>query len=103
MNQYLSYLGGPGSTGVSVVSNVPVSQELRDRIGWSFLHVGIGHCHFPCARPRHGACARYGSEERRSIAAYGAHFLSLQNLPVFFVGRRDAGDLLSQDGRPPTL
>ncbi|MGI9121130.1 MAG: ABC transporter permease [Acidimicrobiales bacterium] len=85
--QYASYLGGlvRGDLGVSIVSNVPVSKELSERVGWSFLlivsalaiSVVIG---LPTGV--HSGWKR-GRGVDRGLLGF---FLSIQNIPIFVVG-----------------
>ncbi|HET9442294.1 MAG TPA: ABC transporter permease [Acidimicrobiales bacterium] len=84
--QYVGYLGGlaTGDFGVSIVSNTPVSEELVPRLGWSFLLIvsamviaaAIG---LPAGV--HSGWKR-GRGVDRGLLGF---FLSVQNLPVFFV------------------
>jgi peptide/nickel transport system permease protein len=85
--QYVHYLSGlvQGDIGVSIVSNVAVVDELVPRFGWSLLlivtamviSVAIG---LPTGV--HSGWKR-GKKVDRGLLTF---FLSVQNLPVFFVG-----------------
>ena len=85
--QYLDYMAGlvRGDLGVSIVSNAPVADELVGRAGWSLLlvtaallvSVVIG---LPAGI--HSGWKRGRSVDRGLLA----FFLSVQNLPIFFVG-----------------
>ncbi|MGH9281420.1 MAG: ABC transporter permease, partial [Acidimicrobiales bacterium] len=85
--QYAHYLGGlvKADLGVSIVSNVPVSEELVPRLGWSALLIAtsivlamlIG---LPLGV--HSGWKRSQPVDRRLLT----FFLSVQNLPIFFVG-----------------
>lgn len=85
--QYVDYLQGlvQGDLGVSIVSNIPVADELVPRIGWSFLlivssiliSIVIG---LPTGV--HSGWKR-GKGVDRGLLGF---FLSVQNMPIFFVG-----------------
>lgn len=85
--QYASYLSGlvRGDLGHSIYSNRPVSQELRERLGWTFLllvvsmllAIGIG---LPAGV--HSAWKR----GRRVDSGLLGFFLTAQNVPIYFVG-----------------
>ncbi|MGH9177879.1 MAG: ABC transporter permease [Acidimicrobiales bacterium] len=85
--QFGDYLGGlaQGDLGVSIVTNTPVTEELVPRLGWSallvvtsvLLSVLIG---LPLGV--HSGWKRGQPVDRRLLT----FFLSLQNLPVYFVG-----------------
>ena len=85
--QYVHYIAGlaQGDLGVSIFSNVPVAEELVPRFGWSFLlivtsitiSIAIG---LPTGV--HSGWKRGGRVDRGLLA----FFLSVENLPVFFVG-----------------
>jgi peptide/nickel transport system permease protein len=85
--QYVHYLSGlvQGDIGVSIVSNVAVVDELVPRFGWSLLlivtamviSIAIG---LPTGV--HSGWKR-GKKVDRGLLTF---FLSVQNLPVFFVG-----------------
>lgn len=84
--QYVEYLGGlaRGDLGVSIVSNVSVTEELGHRVGWSLLLVVsavlvamvIG---LPAGV--HSGWKR-GTRVDRGLLGF---FLSVQNLPIFLV------------------
>ena len=86
LQQYGHYLGGliRGDLGVSIVSNLSVSKEVRDRVGWSFLlivsslavSILIG---IPTGV--HSAWKRGRPADRRLLT----FFLSAQNLPIFLL------------------
>ena len=85
--QYASYLGGlvQGDLGVSIASNVPVTKELGARVGWSaLLVVSAIAVSILIGLPTgvHSGWKRGKSVDRSLLAL----FLSLQNLPVFFLG-----------------
>ncbi|MDQ3570706.1 MAG: ABC transporter permease, partial [Actinomycetota bacterium] len=85
--QYVHYVTGliRADLGVSIVSNVSVTEELGDRVGWSFLlivaaivvSILIG---LPTAV--HSGWKR-GRRVDRGLLAF---FLSVQNVPIFVVG-----------------
>ena len=85
--QYADYLGGllRGDLGVSIVSNVPVTEELGDRVGWSALLIvtamGISIL-IGIPTGVHSGWKR-GKRVDRGLLGF---FLSVQNLPVFLVG-----------------
>lgn len=85
--QYLRYLGSlaRGDLGVSVVSNVPVTDELGARVGWSFLLIVTAIVISIVIGIPAGVHSgwRRGRRLDRGLLAF---FLSVQNLPVFFVG-----------------
>ncbi|MDP8969308.1 MAG: ABC transporter permease [Actinomycetota bacterium] len=84
--QYVHYLAGlvRGDLGHSIYSNRPVSQELRERLPWTLLLIvssmllsfGVG---LPLGV--HSAWKR-GQRVDRGLLGF---FLSVQNLPVYFV------------------
>ncbi len=85
--QYIQYLGGlaRGDLGVSVVSNVPVTEELRARVGWSFLLiVAATAISLAIGLPTgvHSGWKR-GKALDRGLLGF---FVTIQNLPIFLVG-----------------
>ena len=85
--QYASYLAGllQGDLGVSIVSNAPVADELVGRAGWSFLLISAAilvSLLIGLPAGVHSGWKR-GRPVDRSLLTF---FLSVQNLPVFFVG-----------------
>ena len=87
IEQYGAYLSGlaSGDLGVSIVSNQPVSKELGDRIGWSFLLVVsaiVVSMVLGLPAGVHSGWKRGKAVDRGLLGL----FLSLQNLPIFFLG-----------------
>lgn len=85
--QYLTYLGNLAQVdlGVSIVSNAPVTEELVPRIGWSFLLITTSiMVSIVIGLPAgvHSGWKR-GKAVDRGLLGF---FLSVQNLPIFFVG-----------------
>lgn len=85
--QYLSYLGGlaQGDLGVSIVTNEAVTEELIPRLGWSTLLIVVSIAiSIAIGLPTgvHSGWKR-GKGVDRGLLGF---FLSIQNLPVFFVG-----------------
>jgi peptide/nickel transport system permease protein len=87
VSQYASYLGGlaRGDLGASIVSNVPVEKELRARVGWSLLLVVSAIAISMLIGLPTGVHSgwRRGKAVDRGLLGV---FLSLQNLPIFFLG-----------------
>lgn len=86
-HQFGSYLGGllRGDLGTSIRSNVPVSTLLAERLPWTLL---LGAAALLLATAT-GLLAGIHSGWRRGRAAdrgLFSLFISLQNVPVFFVG-----------------
>lgn len=84
--QYVSYLAGlvRGDLGVSTVSNTPVSEELADRVGWSFLLIAsatVVSILIGLPAGVHSGWKR-GKRVDRGLLAF---FLSVQNIPIFVV------------------
>lgn len=84
--QYLHYLGAlaQGDLGVSIVSNVPVSQELVPRLGWSFLLIAAAMVIATLIGLPTGVHSGWKRGRRVDRGLLG-FFLSVQNLPIFFV------------------
>jgi len=85
--QYVDYLASlaRGDLGVSIVSNQPVTTELGDRVGWSFLLIGsamVLSLLIGIPTGIHSGWKR-GKGIDRGLLGF---FLSVQNLPIFFVG-----------------
>lgn len=85
--QYVGYLASlaQGDLGVSIVSNVPVRQELGGRVGWSFLLIVTAiliSILIGIPTGIHSGWKR-GRGLDRGLLTF---FLSVQNLPIFFVG-----------------
>ncbi|HVM01332.1 MAG TPA: ABC transporter permease [Acidimicrobiales bacterium] len=85
--QYVRYLAdlARGDLGVSIVSNTPVSEELASRVGWSFLLISTAILISILIGLPTGVHSgwRRGRRLDRGLLAF---FLSVQNLPIFFVG-----------------
>lgn len=84
--QYVHYLGAlvQGDLGVSIVSNVSVTQELSDRVGWSFLLIVsaiVVSIVIGLPTGIHSGWKR-GKGVDRGLLTF---FLSVQNVPIFFV------------------
>lgn len=85
--QYLHYLQGlaRGDLGVSVVTNVSVTEELGDRVGWSFLLIATATgLSMLIGLPLgvHSGWKR-GKKLDRGLLGF---FLAVQNLPIFILG-----------------
>ena len=85
--QYVDYLGGlsRGGLGVSIVSNAPVTKELGDRLGWSFLLIAsatVVSILIGLPAGVHSGWKR-GRRVDRGLLGF---FLAVQNLPIFLVG-----------------
>jgi peptide/nickel transport system permease protein len=85
--QYVGYLTSlaQGDLGVSIVSNVPVHKELGGRVGWSFLLIVTAiliSILIGIPTGIHSGWKR-GRGLDRGLLTF---FLSVQNLPIFFVG-----------------
>jgi peptide/nickel transport system permease protein len=85
--QYFSYLGGlaQGDVGVSIVSNVSVTEELIPRLGWSTLLIVVSIAISIAIGLPTGVHSGWKRDKGVDRALLG-FFLSVQNLPVFFVG-----------------
>ncbi len=84
--QYADYLAGlvRGDLGVAIASNTPVTEELGDRVGWSFLLiVSATLISLLIGLPAgvHSGWKR-GKRVDRGLLAF---FLSVQNVPIFVV------------------
>ncbi|HWB72442.1 MAG TPA: ABC transporter permease [Egibacteraceae bacterium] len=84
--QYVHYLSGlvRGDLGYSIYSNRPVSQDLRERLPWTLLLIAASMLlSFAIGLPLgvHSAWKR-GQRVDRGLLGF---FLSVQNLPVYFV------------------
>jgi len=85
--QYVHYLGGllHGDLGVSIVSNVAVTQELGGRVGWSLLLVVTALAISMLIGLPTGVHSGWKRGKRLDRGLLGV-FLSVQNLPIFVVG-----------------
>ena len=85
--QYLNYLEGlvQGDLGVSIVSNVSVTDELIPRLGWSTLLIVVSIVVSIAIGIPTGIHSGWKRDKGVDRALLG-FFLSVQNLPVFFVG-----------------
>lgn len=85
--QYAHYLAGlvQGDLGVSIVSNVSVTEELLDRVGWSALLVGTAIVISMLVGLPTGVHSGWKRGKRldRGLTAF---FLSVQNVPIYVVG-----------------
>ncbi len=85
--QFLHYLQGlaRGDLGVSIVSRVPVTEELGDRVGWSLLLVlaaTLVSVLISLPLGVHSGWKR-GKALDRGLLGF---FLTVQNLPIFILG-----------------
>lgn len=85
--QYVDYLQGlvTGDLGVSIVSHVPVTKELGDRVGWSFLLIltaTLVSVLISLPLGVHSGWKR-GKALDRGLLGF---FLTVQNLPIFILG-----------------
>lgn len=85
--QYGHYLGGlaRGDLGTSIASNSPVTKELGDRVGWSFLLMVTGMLISIAIGLPAGIHSGWNRSKRADRNLLGL-FLTLQNLPVYLVG-----------------
>lgn len=85
--QYVHYLGAllQGDLGVSIVSNVSVTTELGDRVGWSLLLVVTALAISMVIGLPAGVHSSWKRGKRLDRGLLG-FFLSVQNLPIFVVG-----------------
>ena len=86
-DQYVDYLQGlvTGDLGVSIVSHVPVTEELWDRVGWSLLLVltaTLVSVLISLPLGVHSGWKR-GKALDRGLLGF---FLTVQNLPIFILG-----------------
>ena len=85
--QYVHYLGSlvQGDLGVSIVSNVPVAQELGGPVAWSFLLMVAGMLLSILIGLPAGVHSGWhrGKRVDRGLLSL---FLSIQNLPIYLVG-----------------
>ncbi|HUR17477.1 MAG TPA: ABC transporter permease [Acidimicrobiales bacterium] len=86
-DQYGHYMTGlvRGDLGVSIISNVPVAKELRDRVGWSVLLVVsamVVSMIIGLPTGMHSGWKR-GKRVDRGLLGF---FLAVQNIPIFVVG-----------------
>ncbi|MDP9387915.1 MAG: ABC transporter permease [Actinomycetota bacterium] len=86
-DQYVHYLGGlvKGDLGVSTVSNVSVTKELGDRVGWSFLLIVTALVLSILIGLPTGVHSGW-KRGKRVDRALLTLFLSIQNLPIYVVG-----------------
>ena len=85
--QYVHYLQGlvTGDLGVSIVSHVPVTEELGDRVGWSLLLIAsatLVSVLISLPLGVHSGWKR-GKALDRGLLGF---FLTVQNLPIFILG-----------------
>ena len=82
--QYLDYLGGlvTGDLGVSIITNVPVTEEMSGKIGWTFLLISSALAVSVLIGIPTGVHSGWkrGKRVDRGLLTF---FLSVQNLPVF--------------------
>jgi len=85
--QYAQYFGGlaQGDLGVSIVSNVSVTEELGGRVGWSLLLVVTAIAISMAIGLPTGVHSGWKRGKRVDRGLLG-FFLSVQNLPIFLVG-----------------
>ena len=85
--QYVHYLQGlvRGDVGVSIVSNVSVTKELGDRVGWTFLLI-VAATFIAMAIGLPTGVHSGWKRGRRVDKGLLVVFLSIQNLPIFLVG-----------------
>jgi peptide/nickel transport system permease protein len=84
--QYAQYLTGlvRGDLGVSIASNTPVTEELGDRVGWSFLLIASATLISLLIGLPAGVHSGW-KRGRRVDRGLLAFFLSVQNVPIFVV------------------
>lgn len=85
--QYVDYLRGlvTGDLGVSIVSNVSVARELRDRLGWTVLLIATGTVLSLAIGIPAGVHSGW-KRGRRADKGLLVFFLSIENIPVFVIG-----------------
>lgn len=84
--QYVNYLEGlvQGDLGVSIISNVSVTEELGDRLGWSVLLIVSALVISILVGLPAGVHSgwKQGKSVDRGLLTF---FIAVQNMPVFFV------------------
>ena len=100
--QYLHYLGGlvRGDLGTSIDTNIPVTDELSSRVGWSFLLMVTGMLVSIAIGLPAGIHSGWHRSKRADRNLLGL-FLTLQNLPIYLVGAAAFTILVSKLGLFP--